>query len=58
MTVKELDRRRAFWVSFLYIVLAPLMVYLGANIEAIQMSVMALTGLGVANYATKPSEEG
>ena len=55
MTIKDRDRRKAFWISFIYIVSAPLMVMLGGDIETIKHSVLALTGLGVANYFSKPS---
>ena len=55
MTIKDKDRRKAFWISFIYIVSAPLMVMLGGDIETIKHSVLALTGLGVANYFSKPS---
>lgn len=55
MTIKELDRRKAFWISFAYIVLSPIFVHYGMNIEIVKSSTIALTGLGIANYFSKPS---
>lgn len=57
MTIKDKDRRNAFWISFWYIVLSPLMVYFGLDIEAVKASTFALTGLGVANYFSKPTKD-
>ncbi len=55
MTYKDADRRKAFWVSFTYIIISPIMVHYGLNQTAVESSVMALTGLGVANYFSKPT---
>ena len=55
MTIKDQDRRKAFWVSFIYIISAPILVYLGMDVESVKASSYALTTLGVANYFTKPA---
>ena len=55
MTVKDKDRRTAYWVSFIYICISPLMVKLGADIEIVKSSSYALTTLGIANYFSKPT---
>ena len=56
MTIKDKDRRLAFWISFWYIVLSPLMVYFGLDIDAVKFSVLSLTGLGIANYFSHPKD--
>ena len=55
MTIKDKDRRLAFWVSVCYIVASPLMVMLGMDAESVKASSYALTTLGVANYFSKPT---
>jgi len=57
MTLKDKDRRRAFWISFTFIILSPIMVHLGLDIESVKASSYALTTLGVANYFSKPTGE-
>ena len=54
MTVKDQDRRTAFWISFIYILSAPIQVKLGLDAEAVKASVYAATTLGVANYFSEP----
>ena len=56
MSIKDKDRRKAFWISFIYIVLSPLMVHFGLDIEAVKFSTLSLTGLGVANYFSAPKD--
>ena len=55
MTLKDKDRRKAFWISLWYIVLSPLMVHFGLDAESVKASAYALTGLGVANYFSAPT---
>lgn len=57
MTIKDSDRRRAFWISFVYICVAPILVKVGFDTEMVKTSAMALTTLGIANYFSKPSGE-
>ncbi len=57
MLRKDKDRRVAFWVSFIFIVFSPGLVYVGLEIEIVKSSAFALTGLGVANYFSTPSPE-
>jgi hypothetical protein len=54
MTIKDSDRRKAFWISFVYILSAPIQVKLGLDAEAVKASAYAVTTLGIANYFTKP----
>ena len=54
MTLKDKDRRKAFWISFLFIILSPIMVHFGLDIEVIKASAYSLTTLGVANYFSNP----
>ena len=54
MTMKDKDRRKAFWISFLFIVLSPLMVHFGLESESVKASAYALTTLGIANYFSSP----
>lgn len=56
MTIKDKDRRKAFWISFVYVILSPLMVHFGLDLEAMKMSVLSVTSLGVANYFSKPKD--
>ena len=55
MSIKDADRRKAFWLSFVYVMTSPIQVHLGMDIEAVKASSYALTTLGVANYFTKPA---
>ena len=55
MSVKDKDRRLAFWFSFVFIVVSPAMVYFGLDKESIKASAYALTTLGIANYFSTPS---
>ncbi len=53
---KSKDRRLAFWISFIYILTAPIMVKYGLEGEVVKSSAYALTGLGVANYFSTPKQ--
>ena len=55
MSIKDADRRKAFWISFIYVMTAPLQILYGMDAEAVKASSYALTTLGVANYFTKPA---
>ena len=55
MTIKDQDRRKAFWISFSFIALAPVMVKLGLDAESVKASAYALTTLGIANYFSSPT---
>lgn len=55
MTIKDRDRRKAFWVSFVFVATAPIMVKLGLDEESVKASAYALTTLGVANYFSSPT---
>ncbi len=55
MSIKDKDRRKAFWISFTYVVLSPLLVYMGADAETVKTSAYALTSLGIANYLSSPT---
>ena len=58
MSVKDQDRRLAFWISFVFIASAPYqVVFFGMDAEAVKASAYALTTLGVANYFSKPTGE-
>lgn len=55
MTIKEKDRRKAFWISFAYVIVSPLMVHYGLDGETVKASAYSLTTLGIANYFSKPT---
>ena len=55
MTLKDKDRRKAFWISFTFIILSPIMVHYGLDKESVKASAYALTTLGVANYFSNPT---
>ena len=57
MTIKDRDRRRAFWIGVVFIILSPLMVYLGLDAESVKASAYSLTTLGIANYFSNPKED-
>lgn len=52
--IKDSDRRKAFWISLLYVVTSPIQVYFGLDAEIVKSSSYALTTLGVANYFSSP----
>jgi hypothetical protein len=54
MTIKDKDRRKAFWLIVIYVVSAPVQVKLGLDAESVKASAYALTGLGLGNYFSKP----
>ena len=56
MSIKDKDRRLAFWISFTFIALSPLMVLVGLDDESVKASAYALTTLGIANYFSSPKE--
>ena len=56
MSIKDKDRRLAFWISFTFISLSPLMVLIGLDGESVKASAYALTTLGIANYFSTPKE--
>ena len=55
MTLKDRDRRKAFWISFIFILFSPIMVHFGLDSESVKASAYALTTLGVANYFSAPT---
>jgi len=57
MDTKNKDRRLAFWISFIFIVVSPALVMLGADAEAVKGSAYALTTLGIANYFSVPTKD-
>lgn len=58
MTIKDKDRRLAFWISFVFVVMSPFIVkYLEVELESVKASAYALTTLGIANYFSKPSKD-
>ena len=54
MTTKDQDRRKAFWASFIYVCISPVLVYVGLDAEVVKTSAVALTSLGIANYFSSP----
>ena len=56
MSIKDKDRRLAFWISFAFISLSPLIVLVGLDDESVKASAYALTTLGIANYFSSPKE--
>jgi len=54
MTIKDQDRRKAFWISFIYILTAPLQVKYGMDVDTVKNSCLAVASLGIANYFSKP----
>jgi len=55
-TTKDKDRRKAFWVSFIYILTAPIQVHFGMEADIVKNSCLALASLGIANYFSKPKD--
>jgi len=55
VTIKDKDRRRAFWISFVYILTAPIQVHYGMDVDTVKNSCLAVASLGIANYFSKPT---
>ena len=56
MSIKDKDRRLAFWISFTFVITSPIMIYFGLDNESVKASAYALTTLGIANYFSSPKE--
>ena len=56
MSIKDKDRRLAFWISFTFVITSPIMIYFGLDNESVKASAYALTTLGIANYFSTPKE--